>query len=150
MLPQGSAGLAVALLLAAGDVADAVRPLSAEKVRHQAGGGDSVHIVIAKYRDFLPPGQGKLHPPRCQRHIRHQERVGQRAVTAQVFPRPLWVTDASAGQHHGGQGGISAPHQGVHRTHLRLGYIPNSVFQSKNTSNKPFSLYYSKKLPPVQ
>ena len=46
---------AVALLDPPGDIAGDLTALAPEKLRQQAGGGDAIHIVVAKDRDVLPP-----------------------------------------------------------------------------------------------
>ena len=127
-LPDGDGVQPVALLQPPGDVADAVRPMAAQKVRQQAGGGDPVHIIVAENGHFLSPGQGETHPSGGQIHIRHQKGVQQGRVTVQVLLCLGAIPDSPGGQHHSGQWGISASYQGVDCTHFRFVHIPDSVF----------------------
>ena len=74
-LLNGDGVQAVALFQPAGDIADAVGAVAAQKVRQQAGGGNAVHVIIAKNRNFFSLGHGKGHPTGGQVHIRHQKGV---------------------------------------------------------------------------
>ena len=71
----------VAFLQPAGDIGHAVSALAAQKGGQQAGGSDTVHIVVAEYSDFLARGHGKGHPSGRQVHICQRKGVGQVTVT---------------------------------------------------------------------
>ena len=127
-LVQGDGVQTVALFQPAGDVADAVGTVAAQKVRQQTGGGDAVHVIVAKNGNFLLVFDGHGHPARGFVHIRHQKRVRKSSATVQNFLRLLAGFDAPGGQHHGRQRGVSSPNQRIDSSHIRLPYIPNSVF----------------------
>ena len=70
-LVDGDGIEAIALFQTAGYVGDAVGAVTAQKVGQQAGGGNTVHIIVAEYGDFFPPGHGKTHPAGGQVHVGH-------------------------------------------------------------------------------
>ena len=127
-LVQGDGVQTVAFFQAAGDVADTAASVAAEKVRQKAGGGNAVHVIVAEDRDFFLVFDGQRHSSGGQRHIRHQEGVGQGGAAIQIVLCLGTVLNAPGGQHHGGQWGVARAYQGVHRSHIRLLLIPNSVF----------------------
>ena len=127
-LVQGNGVQTVALLQPTGDVADTAAAVAAEKVRQQAGGGNAVHVIVAEDRDFFLVFDGQRHPSGGQSHVRHQKGVGQGSVAIQIGLCLGTVLNAPGGQHHGGQWGVARAYQGVHRSHIRLLLIPNSVF----------------------
>ena len=67
----------VAFLQPAGDIGHAVSALAAQKGGQQAGGSDTVHIVVAEYGDFLPVHHGKGHPACGLGHVGHEEGIEQ-------------------------------------------------------------------------
>ena len=143
-LVQGNGVQAIALFQAAGDVADAVGALLAQKVGKQTGGGNAVHIVVAEDRDFFTPGNGCRHPPSGQSHIRQQIGVRQAAIAVQKAGCLGGGFHAPSGQNHGGQGGEPSGYQCVYAAYIRFLHIPDSVFQIHTHPIKTFSLHYSK------
>ena len=81
-LTDGNGIQTVAFLQSAGDVADAICTLRPQKMGQQAGGSNSVHIIVAEYGDLFSPGQGKADPANGQIHIRHFKGTGQGFVTS--------------------------------------------------------------------
>ena len=143
-LVQGNGVQAVALFQAAGDVADAIGALLAQKVGKQTGGGNAVHIVVAEDRDFFTPGNGCRHPSRGQSHIRQQIGVRQAAIAVQKAGCLVGGFHTPSGQNHGGQGGEPSGYQCVYAAYIRFLHIPDSVFQIHTHPIKTFSLHYSK------
>ena len=119
-LVDGDGVQAVAFLQTAGDIADAVSAVAAQKVRQQAGGGDSVHIIVAEYRHLFSPGQGKAHPAGGKVHVRHQKRVQKRAAAVQIILSLGRGLHTPGGQYHGGQGGVACGGEGVDCVHFRF------------------------------
>ena len=78
---QGNGIQTVAFLQPSGDIGHAIGAVTAQKVGQQAGGSDTVHIVVAEYSDFFTLGHGKGHPSGRQIHIRQRKGVGQVTVT---------------------------------------------------------------------
>ena len=76
-LADGNGIQTVAFFQTAGDVADHIRTVTAEKIRQQTGGSDAVHVVISEDGDSFSPGHGKPHPAGSQVHVGHQEGVQQ-------------------------------------------------------------------------
>ena len=86
-LADGNGIQAVALLQPPGNIADAVCALAAKKIRQKTGGGDTVHVIVTKYRNFFSIADGKPHPSGGKIHIRHQIRVRQGHTAVQVLIR---------------------------------------------------------------
>ena len=72
-LAQGDGVEAVALFQTAGDVADAVRAVAAQEIRQKTGGGDAVHVIVAKNGDFFLILDGQRHPSGGEGHVRHEK-----------------------------------------------------------------------------
>ena len=66
----------ITLFQPAGDIRNAVRTVAAQHIRQQAGGGDTIHIIVTEHSDLFSPGHGKTYPSGSQIHILHQERIG--------------------------------------------------------------------------
>ena len=101
-LAQGDGVEAVALFQTAGDVADAVRAVAAQEIRQKTGGGDAVHVIVAKNGDFFLILDGQRHPSGGEGHVRHEKGVEKRGIAVQIFFGLITVFDSPAGQHHGG------------------------------------------------
>ena len=133
LLPEVAHGLlpqTVAVLQPAGDILDAPSPPAAQIVHQQHGGGDAVHIVVAKDGDLLIAGKGGVDPLHRPVHVLHQEGgVGEASLPLQKHRRLLHIGHPSGGQHRGDQIGIAGVHQMLHRL-LRAGNSrPSGVFQ---------------------
>ena len=88
-----------------------------EIVYQDAGGGDTVHVVVAKYGDLLAIRDRLLHTRRGLVHVPHQEGTdGQLVLTLQKGGGLLRRFDAAGGEHGGHQIGIA----GRAQTCLRL------------------------------
>ena len=74
---QRAAVEAVALFVPVGDIGIAGQPFTAQIVRHQTGGGDAVHIVVAIDGDRLSPGDGLTHAGTGHVHPQHLQRIVQ-------------------------------------------------------------------------
>ena len=144
-LPQRNFIQAVALLQPPGYVGYAVRPVAAEKMGQQAGGGNAVHVIVAEYGDFFAPGHGKSHPPGGKAHIRQRKRFRQRPVNGQCRLCLPGILHSSRGQNHGRQRCVSALRQCVYAFPITRSNIPDTVFQDRSTSIiKLFILLYQK------
>ena len=129
-LPDGNGIQTVALLQPSGNVGKTVGTAAAQKICQQAGGGNTVHVIVAEYGDPLSAGKGKAHPVGRQCHVLHGKRIRHGAAAVQIcfcFIRPF---HASGGKDHGGKGRKSRSHQRVHSTHLRLCYVPYIILHT--------------------
>ena len=138
-LMQGNGVQTVALLQPAGDVADAVRAVTAQKIRQKAGGGNAIYVIVAENGDFFSIFHGKGYPPGGKRHVRHQKRVQKRGIAVQILFCLTPVFDSPAGQHHGGKRRVARSHQRIDGSHIRLLHIPNSVF---HLSTHPVTIFF--------
>ena len=103
----------VALPQAAGDVWDNSSAPGGEKLGEQAGGGNSVHIVVAVDSDELPPLQGQAHPLGSRVHILQEKGVGDGLPAGgEQADGVLWPDDSPGGQQPRQQGGQPRPLQG--------------------------------------
>ena len=117
---EGNGIQAVTLLQPSRDIGDTVCTIFSQKIRQQAGGGDTVHIIVAENGDALTPGHGKAHPACGQVHIGQGKGIRQGTGTIQVRIGFLRGTEAPGCQHHGCQRCVTAAHQRVHSIHPRL------------------------------
>ena len=118
-LPDGDGIQTVAFFQTAGDIADAICAPGPQEVGQQAGGGNSVHIVITEDGDLFSPAERQPHPTHGQVHVRQGKGTGQGIVTAEIMPGLGRGGQATGGQDHSGQGSVSAGNQGVDGSHIR-------------------------------
>ena len=111
---------AVAVIQTVGDIIGHVRPGAAQGVGHQAGGGDTVHVVVAEHGDFFAPGHGGADARDGLVHVAHQKRVQRQAFAAvQQRLRFLRRVYAPGCKHSGNEIGIAGFHQGAHGALVR-------------------------------
>ena len=132
--PQCVPPQAVAVLDAAGDVLDAVRPLGAQVVDQEDGGGDAVHVVVAEDGHALPPLQGQTDAPDRLVHILHEEGgVLQMPLPDQEGPGFAGCLHAPGGHHGGEQAGVARRVEPLRRRLVKRRRVPLGVFHASSS-----------------
>ena len=91
---------AIAILNAPGDIVGHLHAPAAQIVHQNHGGRDSVHIIIAKHRHMLVPGNALLDTPDGLVHVPHQKRrMRQTVLPLQKSGRLRSVPYPPGGQH---------------------------------------------------
>ena len=102
-LGKGADGVAaetVALFDAAGDMQGHIRAAGAEIIGEKTGGGDAVHIIVAKDGDLFAAFQRPCDAGYGFVHVLHQKRrTGERRFTLERFGGLFTRLHAARGQH---------------------------------------------------
>ena len=127
----------VALLQPRGNIAGDAGAEASEKVGHQGGGGDAVHVVVAEYRNMLLSRHGQADAVRSRLHVFHQKRRVQRRITAQIIRGARFVAASARGKHTGAERSVARLLQLSDLSCIEGRYIPGSKFHA-NTHPKFF------------
>ncbi|MPN08737.1 hypothetical protein SDC9_156022 [bioreactor metagenome] len=142
LLPKGLNGLpaqAVAVLNAPGNIPQAGNAAVFEIVQQQHGGGNAVHVVVAKDSHGFPVRNGAANALHGLIHVRHGKgRESQRAVALQPLGGLLRGGDAPARQHRGQQRGISRLTQRFHRARGGRSDVPLFKFHHGSPPSDKF------------
>ena len=127
---------AVALLQPRGNIAGHMSAEPAQKLGHQAGRRDAVHVIVAEHADMLLFVQRPLHARAGRLHVEQLEGVAQGPVAREKLPRQLLRVVTAAAQDRGGDGGIACTAQALYvRLVFRARNGPGSVLHFRYTSN---------------
>ena len=134
---------AVALLQAAGNVADAVGAQTAQIVGQKTGGGDAVHVVVAENGDLCMSLYGLTHRTGSGVHFLHGKGVNEGSAAVQQRGSLLRRVVAPPAENAGGQNAVADIAKRLHTGALRRRNIPSSVLHSI-PSHFIFSFYYNR------
>ena len=98
---------AVALLQAAGNVADAVGTQTAQIVGQKTGGGDAVHVVVAENGDLRMSLYGPTHRTGGGVHFLHGKGVNEGSAAVQQRGSLLRRVVAPPAENAGGQNAVA-------------------------------------------
>ena len=126
---QSGAVEAIALLVPIRDIGDAVEAPGTEVVRHKAGGGNAVHIIVAVHGHGLAPADGLQDALPGQPHTGHQHGVMDAVRPAiDQLPGLLGILHPTEGQHGGQQRGEAGRRQLRRDPGPGKGYLPVLLF----------------------
>ena len=94
---------AIALVLAAGDIAARVRPQAAQRFQHDHAGAHAVAVVIAVHRNRRAAGDGRADHIARGAHIRHQKGIVQIALRRVQEGLRLFIGIRAAGNEQRGK-----------------------------------------------
>ena len=130
---QRSAVQAVALLQPVGYVRDAGESLLAQPAGNQAGGGYSVHVIVAVHGDGLALVYGLADSRHGLGHVRHSlRRVEQLLSAVYELSRRLRLGYPPPRQHGREQGREPRRHQRLRNLRLRTRYYPVAILHLRH------------------
>ena len=121
---------AVALLVPVRDIRVRAQAAAAQIVRHQAGGGDAVHVIVAVDGDRLPGFDGLADPGARDVHPQHEQGIVQKLCPA---------LEQRAGL-RGGRDPAQGQHSREQRPVSRIGQFPGNLRPGKGDA--PFLRFH--------